>query len=131
MIAAWGSRGDIEPVAALAGHLKDIGRDVLVFATPPATNLLESQGLPFVAAHENIETFMGKLFGEVDLSDRSLSGVIRLVKFGRKYINHPEYVQLQHHTTPHLPALQWGLSSTGKNIALLKRKARLCTFCLH
>ena len=95
MIAAWGSRGDIEPVAALAGHLKNIGRDVLVFATPPATNLLESQGLPFVAAHENIETFLGKLFGEVDLSDRSLSGVIKLVKFGRKYINDPDYVQLQ------------------------------------
>jgi sterol 3beta-glucosyltransferase len=51
--------------------------------------------LPFVAARENIATFMERLFGEVDLSDRSLSGVIKLAKFGRKYINDPEYVQLQ------------------------------------
>ena len=36
MIAAWGSRGDLQPVTALALALKNAGRDLLVFATPPA-----------------------------------------------------------------------------------------------
>jgi len=36
MIAAWGSRGDLQPVTALALALKNVGRDLLVFATPPA-----------------------------------------------------------------------------------------------
>ncbi len=37
MIAAWGSRGDLQPVTALALALKNVGGgDLLVFATPPA-----------------------------------------------------------------------------------------------
>lgn len=95
MLIAWGSRGDIQPVAALATHLKNIGREVLVFATPPSTDLLESYGVPFVAAGESIAGFVEQLFGEVDLSDRSLSGLMKLAKFGRQYINSAEYVDLQ------------------------------------
>lgn len=95
MLIAWGSRGDIQPVAALATHLKNIGREVLVFATPPSTDLLESYGVPFVAASESIAGFVEQLFGEVDLSDRSLSGLMKLAKFGRQYINSAEYVDLQ------------------------------------
>ena len=95
MMVAWGSRGDIQPVVALASHLESIGRDVLVFATPPATELLESQGVPFVAAKENIEEFVEQLFGQVDLADRSLSGFLKLAKFGREYINSDDYVELQ------------------------------------
>jgi len=39
LIAAWGSRGDLQPVTALALALKNVGRDLLVFATPPALPL--------------------------------------------------------------------------------------------
>ena len=95
MLIAWGSRGDIQPVAALATHLKNIGREVLVFATPPSTDLLETNRVPFVAAEESIEGFVEQLFGEVDLSDRSLSGLMKLAKFGRQYINSAQYEELQ------------------------------------
>jgi len=40
MIIAWGSRGDLQPVTSLALSLKKAGRDVLVLATPPATDLI-------------------------------------------------------------------------------------------
>ena len=95
MLIAWGSRGDIQPVSALATHLKNIGREVLVFATPPSTDLLETYRVPFVAAEESIEGFVEQLFGEVDLSDRSFSGMMKLAKFGRQYINSAEYEELQ------------------------------------
>ena len=95
MLIAWGSRGDIQPVAALATHLKNIGREVLVFATPPSTDLLETNRVPFVAAEESIEGFVEQLFGEVDLSDRSFSGMMKLAKFGRQYINSAQYEELQ------------------------------------
>jgi UDP:flavonoid glycosyltransferase YjiC (YdhE family) len=58
MIAAWGSRGDMQPVTSLALRLKKEGRDVLVFATPPATALIQANGIDCVVAKENIETFI-------------------------------------------------------------------------
>ncbi len=81
MIVAWGSRGDLQPVTSLALHLKRQGREVIVFATPPATDLLQANGINYVAAQENIESFVEKLFGEVAPSDRSIRGLIRLAKF--------------------------------------------------
>ena len=65
MIAAWGSRGDLQPVASLALRLKKEGRDVLVFATPPATDLFEANGIDCVIAKENIEAFVENMFGQL------------------------------------------------------------------
>ena len=52
VIVAWGSRGDLQPVASLALSLKKAGRDVLVFATPPATDLIQANGIDCVVAKE-------------------------------------------------------------------------------
>ena len=58
MIIAWGSRGDLQPVTALALRLMSQGREVLVFGTPPATELLQANGVSCIAAHENVEDVM-------------------------------------------------------------------------
>ena len=95
MFAAWGSRGDLQPVAALALRLKEEGRDVLVFATPPATTLFEANGIDCVVAKENIEAFVENMFGRADPSDRSIRGTIKLAKFGKEYLNSPDYTAMQ------------------------------------
>ena len=95
MIAAWGSRGDLQPVASLALRLKKEGRDVLVFATPPATTLFEANGINCVVAKENIEAFVENMFGQADPSDRSIRGTMKLAKFGKEYLNSPDYTAMQ------------------------------------
>ncbi|MCP4361913.1 MAG: glycosyltransferase family 1 protein, partial [Chloroflexi bacterium] len=95
MIAAWGSRGDLQPVASLALRLKEEGRDVLVFATPPATTLFEANGIECVVAQENIEAFVENMFGQANPSDRSIRGTMKLAKFGKEYLNSPDYVAMQ------------------------------------
>ena len=95
MIAAWGSRGDLQPVTALALGLKKSGREVLVFATPPATDLLLDNGIDCIVAKENIADVVEKMFCQADLSDRSFSGLIKLAKFGKRFFNDPEYIAIQ------------------------------------
>jgi len=95
MIIAWGSRGDLQPVAALALGLKKAGRDVLVFATPPATDLIQAHGIDCVVAKENVAEFVENMFGRADLSDRSIGGFIKLANFAKKYLNSQDYVATQ------------------------------------
>jgi sterol 3beta-glucosyltransferase len=95
MIVAWGSRGDLQPVASLALQLKKAGRDVLVFGTPPATDLIQANGIDCVVAKENVEVFVENMFGRADLSDRSIGGLIKLAKFAKAYLNSADYVATQ------------------------------------
>ena len=95
VIVAWGSRGDLQPVASLALSLKKAGRDVLVFATPPATALIQANGIDCVVAKENVAEFVENMFGRADLSDRSIAGFIKLAKFAKEYLNSPDYVATQ------------------------------------
>ncbi|MGI9568746.1 MAG: hypothetical protein ACR2PH_03175, partial [Desulfobulbia bacterium] len=95
MIAAWGSRGDLQPVTSLALCLKKAGRDVLVFATPPATDLIRAKGIDCVIARENVSEFVENMFGQADLSDRSITGFRKLAKFAKEYLNSPDYVATQ------------------------------------
>jgi len=95
MIIAWGSRGDLQPVTSLALRLKEEGREVLVFATPPATDLLQANGIDCVGAKENVAEFVENMFGCADLSDRSIGGLIKLAKFAKAYLNSPDYVATQ------------------------------------
>lgn len=95
MIAAWGSRGDLQPVTSLALQLKKVGREVLVFATPPATALIQANGIDCVIAKENLAEFVENMFGQADLSDRSIGGLIKLSNFAKAYLNNPDYVAMQ------------------------------------
>ncbi len=95
MIAAWGSRGDLQPITSLALCLKKAGRDVLVFATPPATDLIQTNGLDCVIAKENVAEFVENMFGIADLSDRSIRGLLKLANFAKEYLNSPDYLAVQ------------------------------------
>lgn len=95
MIIAWGTRGDLQPVTALALRLKREGREVMVFATPPATDILEANGIEFVAARENVADFIKNLFGMIDISDRSFLGLIKLGKVAKAYTSSEKYVSSQ------------------------------------
>jgi sterol 3beta-glucosyltransferase len=95
MIAAWGSRGDLQPVAALSVKLKQMGREVLVFATPPATDMLIENAVECIIAKENMGDFVLAMFEHLDLSDRSMSGVIKLAKFANRYLNSDSYIATQ------------------------------------
>lgn len=95
MLIAWGTRGDLQPVASLALGLKNLGREVCVFAPPPATDIIQASGVPCIEAQENVSDFVTEMFGNVDLADRSISGIIKLAKFSKQYLNSPEYVATQ------------------------------------
>jgi UDP:flavonoid glycosyltransferase YjiC (YdhE family) len=95
MMPAWGSRGDLQPVAALAVKLNQRGRDVLVFATPPATDLLVDNAIECIIAKENMGDFVSAMFEHVDLADRSMRGVIKLAKFAKSYLNSDSYIATQ------------------------------------
>lgn len=95
MIIAWGSRGDMQPVAALALRLKSEGREVMVFATPPATHLLAEKDIDFVSAREDVAVFIKNLLGMVDISDRSMRGLIKLGRVAKAYTSNFEYVSTQ------------------------------------
>ena len=99
MVIAWGSRGDLQPVASLALNLKKAGRDVLVFATPPASDLIQENGIDCVVAKENVEEFVENMFGRADLSDRSIGGLTRLANFAKEYLNSSDYVATQNTDT--------------------------------
>jgi sterol 3beta-glucosyltransferase len=95
MIVAWGSRGDMQPVTALALGLKAQGREVLVFATPPATDLIQDHGIDCIPAEENVADFVEDLFGQLDLSDRSVRGQLKLAQTAKAYQNSPGYLATQ------------------------------------
>lgn len=94
-IAAWGSRGDLQPVTVLAQQLQSQGRDVLVFGTPPATELLELAGVPHITARENVEDLLDILFTQSNLADRSARGLWRLAMAAKSHLNSPDYVATQ------------------------------------
>jgi sterol 3beta-glucosyltransferase len=95
LIVAWGSRGDLQPVTSLARQLKKEGRDVLIFATPPATDLIQANGIDCVVAKESIAEFVEQMFCKADLSDRSIGGFMKLAKFAKTYLNSADYVATQ------------------------------------
>ncbi len=91
MIMAWGSRGDIQPVIALALGLQKAGRDVLLFATPPASDLIIAHQLPCVVAEENVAIFLETIFDQTDLSDRSFRGLMKTASIAKAYQQSADY----------------------------------------
>ena len=64
MIVVWGTRGDVQPALSLALRLKEMGRKVLIFATPPGTDMAKGKGIEVVEAKENVAAFIEELFGK-------------------------------------------------------------------
>ena len=57
-LSTWGSRGDVEPMAALALRLRERGADVRLCAPPDFTDLATRAGVPLIPMGEPIREFL-------------------------------------------------------------------------
>ncbi|GGV34369.1 glycosyl transferase [Kitasatospora herbaricolor] len=66
LLTAYGSRGDVEPLVAVAMRLRDLGVDVRMCTPPDFAELFDSVGLPMVPIGEPARPFVtGVLTGKV------------------------------------------------------------------
>lgn len=89
LIYSWGSRGDVQPPLALALRLKELGKDVTMFVTPPSDDLCRKAGIKCVTASESGD-FFAALDG-LDPSDMSFFNVIRQARAIKAYQERPEH----------------------------------------
>jgi len=59
MLSTFGSRGDVEPVVALAVRLRELGAEVAVSAPPDFAETLAGVGVPLVAIGPPVRSFVG------------------------------------------------------------------------
>ncbi|MFJ9613733.1 glycosyltransferase [Streptomyces noursei] len=65
LLMAYGSRGDVEPLVAVAVQLRDLGVDVRMCTPPDFAELFDSVGLPLVPIGEPVRPFVkGVLTGK-------------------------------------------------------------------
>ena len=79
LIYSWGTRGDIQPPLALAIRLRELGKEVTMFVTPPSDDLVKKAGIDCVVAKENVANLLEAL-GKCDLSNMSICNIITIVK---------------------------------------------------
>lgn len=77
LIAAIGSRGDIQPALALALGFRSAGHEVIVSAPPDFASWTMELGLPYAAAGDTVEHFMKKNAGEIGVNPLR---VVRMLK---------------------------------------------------
>jgi len=58
LLTTWGSRGDVEPIAALAVQLRALGADVRVCAPPDFADLLARVGVEMVPSGQSVRTLV-------------------------------------------------------------------------
>jgi vancomycin aglycone glucosyltransferase len=66
LITAMGSRGDVQPMLALARALRRNGHDVVVAASPDFAEWAGELGLPFVASGPNLQQWLQANWDEVN-----------------------------------------------------------------
>jgi len=79
ILATYGSRGDVQPLLALALALKDAGHETLLCAPPEHADWVESYGCPFHALGSNI-----KAFSENFSDPNSIRAIITMIRFMRR-----------------------------------------------
>jgi vancomycin aglycone glucosyltransferase len=62
LLSTYGSRGDVEPMAGLAGALRGLGAEVRVCAPPDFKDLLERAGVPLVPAGRPVREMVRQVF---------------------------------------------------------------------
>ena len=58
LLTTWGSRGDVEPIAALAVQLRALGADVRVCAPPDFADLLARVNVPMVPSGQSVRALV-------------------------------------------------------------------------
>jgi sterol 3beta-glucosyltransferase len=74
----WGTRGDVQPPLALALKLRELGKEVAMFVTPPADDIVRKEGIPCTVASENIVWMLDAL-AKCDPGDTSISGLWKIM----------------------------------------------------
>ena len=64
-LSTWGSRGDVEPLAALAVRLRELGAEVRMCAPPDFAELLARAGVPLIPMGQSVREL---LHGETPLT---------------------------------------------------------------
>lgn len=62
LLSTYGSRGDVEPMAGLAGALRALGAEVRVCAPPDFADLLDRVGVPLVPAGRPVRDMVRQVF---------------------------------------------------------------------
>jgi vancomycin aglycone glucosyltransferase len=62
LLSTYGSRGDVEPMAGLAGALRGLGAEVRVCAPPDFADLLDRVGVPLVPAGRPVREMVRQVF---------------------------------------------------------------------
>jgi vancomycin aglycone glucosyltransferase len=57
LLSTIGSRGDVQPIVALASHLRDLGQDVRLCVPPDFVEWIEGLGLPVVPLGPPVRAF--------------------------------------------------------------------------
>ncbi|WP_243709474.1 glycosyltransferase [Micromonospora sp. 15K316] len=58
LLMAYGSRGDVEPLVAVAMQLRELGADVRMCTPPDFAELFDSVGLPLAPIGEPVRPFV-------------------------------------------------------------------------
>jgi vancomycin aglycone glucosyltransferase len=62
LLSTYGSRGDVEPMAGLAGALRELGTEVRVCAPPDFADLMDRVGVPLVPAGRPVREMVRQVF---------------------------------------------------------------------
>lgn len=90
LIYSWGTRGDVQPPLSLALRLKDLGKEVTMFVTPPADEMVRKAGITCVSAKENGAGMFDAL-GALDMSDASLRNTLAQLRALKEYESSAEH----------------------------------------
>src|SRR5580693_1015992 len=84
VLASWGSRGDIEPCAAVGRELLRRGHEVRMAVPPDLVGFVEAAGLAAVASGPDAQTALDRDFIRNLLNDppRNLRRIRNLIRFG-------------------------------------------------
>lgn len=83
LLAAYGSRGDVQPMVALGKGLQAAGYDVTVAAAVNFGQWIEASGLAFEPFSENMEEVVNSDLGKIWLSNSSQNPRTELTNFRR------------------------------------------------
>ncbi|MCP4670296.1 MAG: hypothetical protein GY857_03210 [Desulfobacula sp.] len=116
MLATCGSRGDVQPMIAIALALKSAGHDVLLLGPPEKSSWAEELGCPYMGFGQNVTAFLNQIKNSV-----SLGSSLAFISFVRQEL------KTQFKVLPHIiknadlvigASLMFGLSSIAEALGV-------------
>ena len=79
LLFSWGTRGDAQPVLALALHLKSLKKEVHMFVMPPSDDMVRKAGVPCTTSSESFADLM-EVLAHFDLSSPNICDLVQMQK---------------------------------------------------